>query len=136
MGLRDTVQKAAVAALTAVGDLAPQSSYLSIQSEAEYDTVSGSTFMVAKQLDNIPMVFTDFSVKEVDGVSILSTDQKVLIAALDISVIPKVGDVVVKSSTEHWKVVNPNTDPAEALWVLHVRQTAVHDYMVTGGNVY
>ena len=49
------------------------------------------------------------------------TDQKLLVANLDISVTPKVGDYVTISS-ERWNVIDFITDPAEALFEIYVRK--------------
>jgi len=132
MGLRETIQTVASTAIGAVGNIAVISTYVSVTNESAYDPGSDIAQIQGTEYVDIPIVYTDFTDEELqEGEDIQSTDQKVLIAANDlvtstsVKVTPVVGDRIHKTAIDHWRVQSKNIDPADALWILQVRQVAV-----------
>lgn len=132
MGLREIVQAAASTAIGAVGNIAIASTYVSVENESAYDPGSDIVQIQGTEYEDIPIIYTDFTDEELqEGDDIQSTDQKVLIAANDlvtsasVKITPVVGDRIHKTATDHWRVQSKNVDPADALWILQIRQVAV-----------
>ena len=125
MGLQATLQKAAQTAIKAVGDAAVDATYVSMADQSQYDTGTGVVTNIGTEYDDVSMVFTEFDEREVDGEKVLDTDERALIANLDLTPTPKPGDRIHKSATDHWKVKAKKTDPVSALWILHIRKVPV-----------
>ena len=71
---------------------------------------------------NVPMVFAKFTVEEMDNESIASTDMKVLIAALDLAVIPKSQDKIIDPSGDTYNVETLLGVPGSSLYILQVQK--------------
>lgn len=74
----------------------------------EYDPATGTFLPSTDDKYQIKGVFTNFDIKEIDGTNVLHTDQKVLIAAGSLPIMPKSGDTI-KDSGAEYAVVNTNS---------------------------
>ena len=121
MGLSEVLKNAAVTALNAVGNIATVATYHS----TGVFTVSPATGNITESGDTdqstITMLFSDYTSDEIDGVSILSTDQKISIPSNSLTATPKVDDYVLDSSIK-WHIQRVGIDPAGAMWVLQGRK--------------
>ncbi len=122
MGLLSTMQKAAQTAIKAVGDVAIATTYVGVANSSAYDPLKDVVQIQGTLYTSVKMVFTEFTANEIDGSKVLATDEKVLIANLDLTPTPKAGDRIHKSATDHWKVMDKEIDPASALWILQTRK--------------
>lgn len=121
MGLRETIAKAAQTAVAAVGNVAVEGTYLSFTSTT-YDASAGVQTPVYSTVAGVKMVFTTFTLKEIDGQKVRDKDKKALISRLDLgATIPATEDRILVSSV-YWNVQGSMTDPADALWRLHIRE--------------
>lgn len=69
-------------------------------------------------------VFLDYNRKEIDGEVIKQGDQKVLVPAQDLAIVPQVDDVLLRGS-EIWSIINVNElnpNGQRILYTLQVRQ--------------
>lgn len=124
MGLRDTVRRAAVTAVTATGDIAVTVTYIEVrEQESGYDTETGAVTKVEIAHPDVDVIFDQYSSREVDGEVIKPKDVRILLPSLNLptGVRPKKGDRVQKADGEQWRVVDLNTDPVEALWEMQSR---------------
>ena len=122
MGLQDAFKKAAQAAFTAAGDIKVSSTYRSYTSgSSTYDPAIGA--VTAPYTDyTVSLIFTNYLAKEIDGSSILPTDQKAMIPVDDLTPTPKLNDVIIKNSVT-WHIVNIAKDAADALYTFQIRQS-------------
>lgn len=104
--------------------LAPTHSYVEVdRSGSSYDPATGGVTEVSAQYDDIPMVLARYGSDEIDGDLIVVNDQKAIIAALDLPVIPQVHDKVVQSDGRVFMVMGVGGVPGESVWILQVRET-------------
>ena len=68
------------------------------------------------------IVFTSYEKKDIDGQTIHKEDKKALITALDVSFTPKDTDYIMQGLIR-WEVKDIGIDPADALWILQVRES-------------
>jgi hypothetical protein len=111
-------------AIGLVATLAPQAVqtfvYRSLGSTSYNATTDATTASFGSV--NVTAPFVDFEAKDIDGVEVIATDKKALIAASDISgVTPKKRDKLDLADAT-WFVQDVKTDPATALWMLHIRR--------------
>ncbi len=122
MGLRETMQAAAVAIVAAVGNIAASTNYHAVASVATYNASSGAAGTTTySTVHGVSVVFMEFEVEKVDGVQVLPEDKQALIAAGPLSAItPRPKDQILEVSTT-WEVVRVGVDPAGAAYMLQVR---------------
>jgi len=121
MGLQGTFQNAAATIIDAFGDIAHSNIAYHSLGTFSYNATTGVNTESGDTDTTIKTIFDEVKSEEIQGRDILMTDQKLLVANLDISVTPKVGDYVTISS-ERWNVIDFITDPAEALFEIYVRK--------------
>lgn len=130
MGLSAILQKAAQTTIRALGDVAQTITFYSLTAVTENNTTGVPARTETSTTSRA--ILDAFTVEERqaaaagvpgrDPIEIRSTDQKAIIAALDIpSVTPKASDRVVIDSVS-WEVFLVQTDPAGAAWVLGLRR--------------
>ncbi len=121
MSLRDAFKTAAQQAITAFGDVAVSTNYLS-HTTTSYNVTAGTDTTSYSTRAGVTVIFDEFRVVEIDGVAVKAEDKKALVPAKSISgVTPGVNDQIVEGSVT-WQVVNVRTDPAGALYELQVRR--------------
>jgi hypothetical protein len=123
MSLREAFQKAAQKALQAVGDIPASTNYLSYATTT-YDASAGTPTTTFTTVAGVKVVFSNFSVREIDGKDVRPKDKKAMLAALDVSgVTPGPNDRIVEDVSVVWEVMDlmPG-DAAGALYKLQVRQ--------------
>lgn len=111
------------------GDFMTRVTYKS-KGVAGYDTETGQVIPGNDQEFSVPALISAFSSTPTgyadtqrDDDPVLSIDRKILIAGLNLPVIPKIGDQIV-APTSLYRVVEVSSDPATAAWKLHVRKLA------------
>ena len=101
--------------------LAPNCVYVQKGSRA-YDTSTRTYSSVDTSYPDVPAVLAKFSIEEMDDEVISATDLKVIIAALDLPVLPKTQDQVVTDTGETYNVERLMGVPGDSLYILHVRK--------------
>jgi hypothetical protein len=120
-GLKEAFRNAAAAAFAAADDIKEVAVLRSkTNSNPNYDPVT----------DTVSDAYTDYTVdilpsgynsREVDGQTVLITDEKAKILVTDISVDPKRNDQIVRDSVK-WEIINVHKDAADAVWTLQIRR--------------
>lgn len=106
-------------AMTTVGDLAPVVTYRQVIG-ADYDPETGT--MVENTKDySVKGVLASFSLSEKDANVVVTTDQKLLVAAADLPVRPAQNDRVIISG-KFWNVMRLLGVPGESLYIIHIRE--------------
>jgi archaellum component FlaF (FlaF/FlaG flagellin family) len=122
MGLKETIQNAATTAFSAIGNLAEVVTYVQVSArQQEYSPTTGVVDALSLKHSGVDALFTEYSAREIDGSVIKPKDNKVLIPGNEVTFTPKQGDMIERASSEVWRVVNVEIDPAEALWQLQCR---------------
>lgn len=122
MGLKDAFRNAAKAAVQAFGDVPASVTYYA-RTTVEYVASTGSTNTVYAQHDGVQVIFAEFSIRQVDGQIVRPGDKLAYIAnAGEFSGIKPTVDDYIAEGDERWFVQAVRTDPADALWNLHVRK--------------
>ncbi len=128
MALRNMIRKEVQRALSMGGplqDLPTRVDYLPASLVDDFDpaTQAQSGEAAPKSVD---VVFVEFQLQQVDGVNIFPEDKQALVSHLNLMKEqipnPVTDDKLVESGGEVWKVVNVQTDTAEACFILHVRK--------------
>ena len=101
--------------------LAPFAIYVETGARA-YDTATRAYSSVDVQHADIPMVFAKFKIDEMDDEVISSTDQKAIIAALDMPVLPKTQDQLIDDKGDTYTVERLLGVPGGSLYILHIRK--------------
>lgn len=101
--------------------LAPFITYIGT-GERVYDPTTRSYNSTDTNYENIPAVLAKFKVDEIDESVVSATDLKVLIAALDLPVVPKTQDQVQTVDGSVFNVERLLGVPGDSLHVLHVRK--------------
>jgi len=122
MGLKETFQNAASTVISSFSNVARSSIAYHSLGTFNYDPIAGTSIESGDIDTTIKTIFDETKSEEIQGRDVLMTDQKLLVANLDISVTPKVGDYVTILS-ERWNVVDFKVDPSEALFEIYVRKT-------------
>ena len=121
MGLRRVMDKAAGAAMKAVGNVPASANYMSVSSTTTYDASSGTTTLSTTDVNGIKAIITGFKVAEIDGERIRTEDRTAVVVGASISTVaPKVQDRM-KIDGSTFYVIDFQTDPAEAIWKFHIR---------------
>lgn len=121
MGLNSTIAKLTQTAIKLTGDLKVSGTYVSVQTgayDAENDTVTDNSV----SLSNVPIVISKFAGKELEASKLTMVDANLIIAALDLpGITPKETDKIVAGGRT-WQVINFNSVPGTAVWILPVRE--------------
>jgi len=132
MGLRSAFQKAAKTIVTAFGDVSVVCDYV-IDLGQIRNPITKIVTQSVSTYSNKNFIFTMFSISEREAdQTILPTDIKALISSIELGVKPSQNTTVTVVSTtdrtvragDVYNVVNWKTDPAEALYTLHLRTSA------------
>lgn len=116
VAIRRTVNRG-MKALESIGKTATYHQSLS----SSYDTATGG-FTASTNPIATKAILTKFNKREIDGENVRPDDRKALIAADALTgVTPQLVDTIDVGS-DTWNIVAVTQDPAEALWVLHVRK--------------
>jgi len=108
--LKDQMQNV-MKILGQVDGLAPNQTYVSKDEDAAYDTATRTYTAGEVDYPNVPMVLARFTIEEMDSEIIATTDQKAIIASLDLPVEPRPQD----------KIRTANGTMSSALWVFPER---------------
>ena len=122
MGLKSTFQSAAQTVISSFDDVGYSSVAYHSLGTFSYNTTTGVNTESGDTDTTIKGIYDEIKSEEIQGRDILATDRKLLVANLDISVTPKVGDYLTIDS-EEWNVIDFETDPAFALYTLFLRRT-------------
>ncbi len=119
MGLKTkTIQKAVSAAFKALGELVQPITYR--RTTSVYNPATGQ--MVKTNTDyTVKAVITDFSNYEIDRVTVLAFDRKVIVQTKDMPVVPVVATDTVLIDNKSHNIVRFIKDPANATMTLHLR---------------
>jgi hypothetical protein len=120
MGLREAFQKAAVAAMKAAGNIKIDVTYISITNDAGYNTSTGAV-TAYKTGYNVEMFFDKNSNEDIKNMAVDSNQQLGYIAVNDLKPTPKIKDRILIDNVE-WTVVEFQTDPAKALWIIKIQE--------------
>lgn len=118
MSLKDTIQSAAGTAFAVVK---------SLQTSVTIKHITGQVFNPAT-LVNTPTysdtvliaIVANFSKREIDNSTVLSSDLKVAIEGVLIAIITPADKVDIAGTV--YDIVSVDTDPADAAWILQVRR--------------
>lgn len=122
MGLRSAFQGVAKSVVTAFGDVSETIDYYAFASNA-VNTSTGAATTVYTTVAGITAIMAGFEAKDIDGQNVRKTDVKGLIPSIDLpSVTPSASDRVIRADGVAWNVLGVKTDPATALWQLHLRK--------------
>ena len=121
MALRNTFRSLAKTIITSFGDVAIESEYREVTGTT-YNASTGAHTTTYTSYSSVPVIFNAFSFKEVDGVAVQPEDKTAYIAAEHIPDCSPEPDDLIISEEETWQVIRVNTDPASALWIIHVRR--------------
>lgn len=121
MGLRNTFQSLAQTIIKSFGDVPIECEYKELTANS-YSASTGAHTVTYTTYSSVPIIFNAFKLEEIDGVAVQPEDQTAYMAAKDADgVTPEPDDIIEKEGIE-WKVVSARTDPASALWILHIRR--------------
>lgn len=124
MGLKESFQSAAQAAVKAFGNVREEVTYRSWSSTA-YASREVTLTMTEKKVKGI---WEDFTVEQIDNVNVLAQDRIFIVARKDLIAAgfastfePHHNDQIQRGSDERWEVVRIERDPADAHYTLQVR---------------
>lgn len=120
MGLRETMQQAAVTAFNIAGNIKESVSYRSKTSNPTYNPTTGAVSDPYTDY-TVSMIFTKTKKEEIDNQAIMSNDEWALIPQLNLTPTPKENDLIIRNSISY-NIVKIGTDPAGALWKLLIRR--------------
>lgn len=105
--------------------LAPAHTYVRVDtSGTTYDASTGTVTESSTSYPDIPMVLARYKTEEIDDDKIVVTDQKAVIAALDLPVsTPQVQDKIVLSDGRVFMVMDYKGVPGESVWIIQIRET-------------
>ncbi len=119
--IKDAVQQGLSALRDPSLDIQKLGTYHS-KGQETYDTTTGAVSITSTAYTSVPMIFTSYDRKEIDGEAILAEDQKVIISTRDLVPVPTINDAITRADGSIWSVISIKTDPAGAAWVLQVRR--------------
>jgi len=102
--------------------LAPEHTYVRTDTSA-YDPATGTVNNTETTYADIPMVLARYKSEEMDGEKIVVNDQKAIVAALDLPVIPRVQDRIVLSDGRNFMVMDFKGVPGDSVWIIQIRET-------------
>lgn len=121
MSFRDDIQEAIQAGIGALDDIPVRSTYTGKRTPS-YNADTGVTTITPTSSLNVPIVFTSYKRKEIDNVAVLPSDQKAIIATLDLDQLPTLNDTITQPDGTVWSVISIGVDPVGAAWVLQIRR--------------
>lgn len=121
MGLRSTIAGAVGAAFAAIGDIAESATYR--RTSSSYNTSTGTNVVTNTDYTISKSVWTKFDNFEVDRVSILGSDVKVIVQSSSLSILPNIAtDQVIRvSDGKIYNLLRVTKDPAGVVWVFQLR---------------
>lgn len=119
--LLDTQVQNLMQTLGQTDGLAPEHTYIQVGA-GTYDPATATRTPTTTSHTGIPMVLSRFDSKEIDGEQIQVTDQKAIIASLDLPVTPSNEDRVELSTGETYEVVRNMGVPGSSVYILHLRR--------------
>jgi len=120
VGLKDTIKQAVKTGMKAVGDVRVFITYTSV-TLGSYDPETDTTAETVVNYTNVPAVNAKLVEREVEWFPADVITQKLLIAALDLPVVPKADDTVTIDGSV-WQVKRVNRVPGDSLWVVFVQE--------------
>jgi hypothetical protein len=120
-GLQEAFRNAAAAAFAAVGDIKEMAVFRSKTNSNPVFDPATDTISDAYSDQSVNIVPSGYDSREVDGQTVLITDEKAKILVADLTVDPKRNDQIVRNSVV-WEVINIHKDPANAVWTLQIRR--------------
>lgn len=121
MGLRSVLANAALTTVRATGDIAVSANYEAFAS-ASYNA-STDTQTATYTTTAVTVIFTNFSIREIDGQMVKPEDKKALLPSTSLASAPTANDrITTDASANVWQVVGIRSDPADALYTLQVRR--------------
>lgn len=125
MGYKSLIEKQVQGAMKILGTdpdgLARTQTYVSVTTGV-YDPATRTVTSVELDFPDVPMALVRFQIKDMDEEVRPKTDRVALIASLDLNVDPKESDKIKTSDGQVYTVVRLLTDPAEALYKIHIRR--------------
>ena len=121
MGLREAIQSAAGAAVTAVGNVAVSTDYRSFVSST-YGTAAGSVTTTYTTTAGVSVIFDAFRLEQIDGQKVKPEDKLALVAQTQIPGVTPDDNDQLTEGTVVWNVMRVGVDPAGAMWELQVRK--------------
>jgi hypothetical protein len=120
MGLRSTLAKAVGSAFIAVGDIAESGTYR--RTASVYNTSTGTNVITNTDYIIDKVVWTKFDNFEIDRISILGSDVKVLFQTSKLSITPNIAtDQMVRADGKIYNILRVSKDPAGAVYTLQLR---------------
>lgn len=102
--------------------LAPEHTYVRVDAST-YDPATGTVSNTETAYGGIPMVLARYESEEMDGEKIVVNDQKAIVAALDLPVIPRVQDRIVLLDGRNFMVMDFKGVPGKSVWIIQIRET-------------
>ena len=121
MGLRAALANIAQAAVAATGDIAVSTNYESFVTTVA-NVTAGTDTTTYGTTAGVKVIFQNFRLAEIDGSNIRPEDKVALIPSASLTSAPVVSDRLVTDTSIAWAVQGVRTDPADALWKLHIRR--------------
>jgi hypothetical protein len=123
MGLREDIQGLVAGIPAALGDLAPSITYRS-RTIGAYSAGPATQTITNSDTTLTAIALVGYSQREraASGGLIQTSDQKLLVAASDLGVTPKLEDQVIDSAGVTWAVVDWKQDPAGAHYAIQLRR--------------
>jgi len=106
-----------------VDGLAPNQTFVSTEEDETYDTATRTYTAGETDYPDVPMVLARFTIEEMDSEIIATTDQKAIIASLDLPVEPRPQDKIRTADGKVYNVERLMGVPGESIYILHVRRT-------------
>lgn len=119
MGLRATLASAVSAAFTALGDIPLSVTYR--RTSSSYNTATGSNTVTNTDYTITKAVLTRYENMEIDKVTVLGSDLKLIFQTSGLSVTPNIATDIVIASGKTYNIVRVNKDPAGATYSLQLR---------------
>jgi hypothetical protein len=124
MGFDALIKTAVQGGFVTLGDLAPSHTYVSVDTSAGvYDTATGSYVRNADVEQTVKMVLSRFRNEEIDSSIVVTTDFKILVAALDLTAVPKRGDRIHLVDGRKFHIERVMGVPGESIHILQSRMT-------------
>lgn len=124
MGFKSLLDKQVQGVMKTLGQadgLAPFAVYIK-KGERVYDTATRTYTSTDTSYADVPMVFAKFKIDEMDGEVVSATDQKAIIAALDLPVTPSSQDQIRDEDGITYNVERLLGVPGSSLYILHIRR--------------
>ena len=124
MGLKETIQSAVNKGF---GSLSTMRETVILKSSNDNPTYSPTAQTISFDEDDVEVVglFARYNIREIDGQVVKRFDQKFIAPQANFGgVSPQSIDRLIRADGTEWSIINVSKDPADAVWVLQVRQAA------------